>query len=378
MRFHKTTLSDVIGQLPPLATAESVEKSGLPQFDLCVAVNGFEDRTAAVPKWLAQRHIRVATTLLLHYPSNIEDNRRTVDDLEEALSVCSERVIHVEFGIAAPKLRNELQEIAEACAADDVVRILLDISGASGRIILRVLRSLFELQRSSRLQVILTIAYAEAGEYAPTHREARALIEASRKPGESTLGLDFDAEEVSPSVEYPGQHIEHVPDRAVVVCGFNADRARAALDHIDTAFNIDVPHSRVTYIAGRPPRKKDEWRLTAMMDIHSSVEGNSEMDFHVTSTLNYAETLQRLESCYQDAFGHERLTVLPFGSKMQTVATALFCEMRSDVKAQLLGPARYAGRSYSHGVGQIYLLHLGSLQDISSLLSSVGQLTEVQ
>jgi hypothetical protein len=366
MKFHRTSLSDIQGSLPELVV-----------YDLLVCVNGFEDRSVAVPALLASLGMTANKAIVLHYPSNVDDNRRTIEKLQGSLEQISAEAVSLEFGMAAPALREELRSISADSAVGGRVRVLLDVSGASGRMILRLIRFFFELASSDDLKVELTVGYAEAAEYAPTQAEARSLIEASSQPGESTLGLDFDAEELSPSVEYPGQHIEHVPDRAIVICGFNADRGRAALDHIDTAFNIDVPHSRVTYIAGQPPRESDRWRLDAMMQINSS--GVAEpIDFHVTSTLHYQDTLKKLESRYQESFGHERITVLPFGSKMQTLAAALYCEMHADVKVQLLAPARYAGANYSMGQGDIHFLPLGDLSKLSALLSSVGQLVEVR
>lgn len=376
MRFHRTTLSDLQGLLPSLQSAEAVGEDDSPDFELLVCVNGFEDRTSAVPQWLVSQGRAIPTSILLHYPSNAEDNRRTIEALNTALETVSQEVRSIEFGIAAPLLRNELYGVAETASSDGRVRILLDISGASGRIVLRVVRSLFEFARSGTLQVELTIAYAEANEYGPSQVEAKQLIEADNTPGQATLGLDFDAEELSPSVEYPGQHIEHVPDRAIVICGFNADRARASLDHIDTAFNIDAPHSRVTYIAGHPPREADQWRLEAMTQINSHGIADP-INFHVTSTLHYEATLEALESRYQESFGHERITVLPFGSKMQTLAVALFCEMHPDVKVQMLAPARYAGANYSKGHGEVYFLRFGDLRELSGVLSRIGQLVEV-
>jgi hypothetical protein len=375
IRFHRTELLDLQDQLPVLLDESSFIATEA-EFDLLVCVNGFEERTAAIPKWLAEHGQRIPHTAVVVYPTNLEDNDRTRGALQESVGQVSSTTHDIHFKIPAPELRSELRKIVEQSSSKGQIRILFDISGASGALILRLTRTFFELARQAVLDVNLTIAYAEAEHYSPTQEAAEELIEQASANGEATLGLDFDAEELTPTVEYPGHHLDTVADRAVVICGFNADRVRTALDHIDTAFNIDFPHARVTYIAGKPPREADAWRLNAMVKINS-LPAVGQLAVQQASTLDYLETLRRLEAQYLKSFGKERITVLPFGSKMQSVATALFCELRSDVKVQLVAPARYTGVEYSTGVGPLHILPMGSLIELINTLGRIGQIEEI-
>lgn len=381
MKFKTTELVDVIGNLPILETGELSSDGGLltQSFEVFLVANGFEDRSTAVTLGLADAGAKFRAACFFSYDRNHDDNARTFADLRTGLDRLSADVSSIDASLPDGVFDEIVRAVIDAAAVDGTCRVLFDASGATSRLIMRVLRVLFLLARSSQTDVDLTVAYSQAKSYFPTAPEADEIVAKMTTSGfeAATLGLDYEADELTYLVEHPGQHIDFLPERAVVLCGFNADRVRASLDKIDTVFNIDAPHARVSYVVGEPPLEEDKWRKDAMIKINSAGLTNGNIIPYVTSTLQYHETLSLLERIYEDSFGRERITIIPFGSKMQTLAVSLFCEVHPDVRVQILAPARYNGAHYSSGVRSSHKLHFGSLARISTLFRSIGSIHEI-
>ena len=61
-----------------------------------------------------------------------------------------------------------------------------------------------------------------------------------------------------------------------------------------------------------------------------------------------------LEQIYEKYCETNNITVVPLGSKMQTLAALLFAEKHPDVKLLIPIPKKYDPRRYSEGVGKTY------------------------
>lgn len=375
MTYFRVQFNDVLGELPALES-----DADLPEADVAILVNGFEPRCTAVARSLRDRGATVPMVITLHFPTNVDENAATWEDLDGAIEAFATSRGKVEMVGSTRDYAHALNNLIPRGSDDEPTKVLLDVSAASGRMILMTVQALFSAVRDDGAHYDLVVAYTEAETYAPSEEEASSKIaqlkeavgQRSAVERELTLGLDRDAQETC--VAYPGFHVEDGPDRAVVICGFNAHRVRAALDEIDTSYNVNLPHPLVTYIAGVPPRSELLWRLEAMKQLNAFGADPTLMHFKTTSTLDYQQTLHMLEQLYEDSFGVERITVLPFGSKMQTVATALFCEMHSDVRAQVVTPVTYQGANYSSGFGTMHLLRFGRLSDVIAALDRVGSI----
>jgi hypothetical protein len=372
MHFQPLTLDDVLQSLPDLQSLDDPS-----DIDLLICASGFEDRTLAVLNRLVELKVDVGIGAYVVYDSNEEHNSRLRDEVVSTMSSISATVRALKIDDLDSQIARALEEASnDECAGP--VRVMLDISSASSRLILIALRSVFALARHR--EVDLRVAYAQAEIYTPSEAEARKLIEAARSVGidahEQTLGLDFDAEEAAGVVVYPGQHTDVLPDRVIVICGFNADRVRSALDAIDTDMNLDLLHPMVDYIVGEPPLASNKWRLQAMIDVYSAGDVDTKITPHVTSTLHYKETLQLLEHLYLPDSATQRFTVLPFGSKMQSLATGLFGEVHPDVRVQILAPKAYRGTEYSTGTQDVHELRFGRVEELRARLRSIGTLVE--
>lgn len=379
MELHRTTLSEVLHKLPQLEDLNHHE-----HFDLVIACSGFEPRTVAVARHLAEGGTSARTCVYLTYSTNPEENEGQRGDLIEQLSRLSSSVHPLLADTDDPAFLRDFYDHLKAEESDRAVRVLFDISGASGRLILRVLRALFDAE-DDVAHVDLTISYAQALEYLPDQATADATIAALKNPDLDnsgsdatlrTLGLDFDADSKVLGIEHPGEHLETLADRAVIICGFNHDRLRAALDHIDPSFNTEHPHPQATFIVGLPPAPELRWRYEAMLGINGLDDPEARIDLHDASTLDYTDLLTKLEIIYdQTMLEHERMTIVPFGSKLQSVAAAMFLEMHRDVRVVLAMPRNYSTTGYSHGVGELTQLALGPLHAVRDTLLSVGTLS---
>lgn len=386
-----TSLNEVLDGLPDLEPLDDACRSGYAPGtgpDLLVFVSGFEPRATAVAAALIELDVTAPDACYLTYRSNESDNEQRRPELVARMSPLANHIGGIEAESDEPQFVKDVVAALEHAAPDDEdapLRILFDVSGASGRMILRVLRTFFDaLDRLGR-DIELTVAYAQAESYFPTQEEAENVIaalqaEKDAAPGERqrTLGLDYDAAGHIYNINYPGQHLDTLTDRAVIVCGFNHDRLRATLDHIDPNLNIEHPHAQATFFVGRPPREEDAWRHDAMIGINALDAADGAVDLHSVSTLNYKELLVGLEQVYQRSLEKgERITLVPFGSKLQTIAAALFTEMRRDVRVVLALPLRYKGPAYSEGVRELRALRFGSLAAVREQLEQVGLLSIV-
>lgn len=375
MAYVRLLLENILERLPRLDT-----KSELPDADVFILANGFEPRCMTVAGMLKDSNRRVPLTLTLHFQTNVEENAAVWDDLDETVQAISVERKAVQMSASPSDFTRDLISALPPRSSDAPIRVLLDISGASGKMILLTLRALFASVRSNGAQISLVIVYTEADIYAPSQEEASSIIADLKKAlasraepqKELTLGLDRDPQEFC--VAYEGHHVEDGPDRAIVICGFNAHRVRAALDNIDPSFNTNLPHPQVTYVVGEPPRPELAWRIDAMKELNAFGTDATAMPFRTSSTLDYQETLRLLEHLYEQSFGVERMTVLAFGSKMQTVAAAVFCEIHPDVRAQTVTPTSYLGAGYSKGSGPVHQLDFGELVSLVDVLDGIGSI----
>lgn len=375
MAYVQLLLENVLDRLPTLDS-----DSDLPEVDVFILANGFEPRCATVANSLRAESRQIPLTITLHFPTNIEENATIWEALDDTVDAISAERVAIQMTASPLDFVQQVADSIPTGSAAVPTRVLLDISGASGRMILLTLRALFSAVRETGANIELVLVYTEAEHYAPTQDEAtetiaelkRALESRTMLNRELTLGLDRDPQDLC--IAYEGHHVEDGPDRAIVICGFNAERVRAALDNIDPSFNTNLPHPQVTYVAGEPPNPLLAWRLDAMKELNAFGTDAAAMKFRTSSTLDYQETLRLLEQLYGQSFGAERVTVLPFGSKMQTVATAIFCELHADVRAQVVTPTTYRGTGYSTGSGTTYQLSFDNLASLISILDSVGSI----
>lgn len=160
--FERVELPRIVEHLPPVAALDIPVGHHV---GLLICVLGYEDRSIAIPEYMAARGCRIDHALVRVYGSNVESNRTKRDQLEAALTVCGAQIEWIEG-----PTREFGARVREAASSDDVdpAEVLLDISGMTGRVIIASIAALEE--RDLRLRV----TYAEASDYLPPESEWKA------------------------------------------------------------------------------------------------------------------------------------------------------------------------------------------------------------
>lgn len=369
-RIHVCSMSEVLAQLPAL---QPWQRDASVAGDLLVCANGFEPRAVTVTEALVGGRSRFSRTAYVSYSTNVTDNEalrqrlvgalREVDASGEPLEIHESRVGSV--------LKGLLNELPEAVGA--IPKVFIDVSVASNRLIMLMIRAAIECARD----VDVTVLYSEAGVYHPTQQE-----HAANKQTWTTDrfgGLEWGVGDVDvASDEYPGYHIDQLPDFVVVIPGYNRDRVRAVISHADPALlppssdtyrrggatKTDGAEERerdeqhVAWLLGEPHLPEDLWRREAQREIHNIEPRALEIG---VSTFDYRDTIRVLEGLYEQRRGVARFSLSPMGSKMQAVGAALFCHMRPDVRVLFAKPQQYNAAQYSEGCKATWMLELGPM-----------------
>jgi hypothetical protein len=112
---------------------------------------------------------------------------------------------------------------------------------------------------------------------------------------------------------------------------------------------FNSPH-RLILINGRPPRTDYVWREQATHDIHKRLSKEYEADNpldengllkRVASTLDYRETVDRIEEIYQEYGVFERIICGATGTKMQTVGLFFAKHRHPEIHVEYPTPDSY-------------------------------------
>jgi hypothetical protein len=121
------------------------------------------------------------------------------------------------------------------------------------------------------------------------------------------------------------------------------------------------PH-RLMFINGRPPRSESGWREHATQTIHERLVDEFAADNpksngllkRVASTLDYRDTIDRINSVY-DAHGNfERIICAATGSKMQTVGLFFSKAIHPDVHVEYPTPDSYFVKGFSEDIRKVH------------------------
>lgn len=99
----------------------------------------------------------------------------------------------------------------------------------------------------------------------------------------------------------------------------------------------------------------------------------SESCLHQASTRFYKETIELLEGIWQEERYNSTVSIATLGSKMQHVATGMYCRMHKETCLWLSEPLEFTTGQYSSGVGSLWALDLGAAPDLARLLDSYGE-----
>ena len=218
-------------------------------------------------------------------------------------------------------------------------------------------------------EAYLKICYSEAAVYHPSEAEFLAACQQNSGNNDS-LGLDEGLEEVFIPPEFSGSHHESHPNSVILFPSFNASRSKGVQAHIDPTLLVSKSR-KIYWLIGKPHLSKDTWRLDAMRKInHLSPDA---FTCHDVSTFDYKEALTRCEKIYEDVCEECNVTLIPFGSKMQTIAAAFFLYLHPDVRVILAKPKRYKPSRYTEGCAQQWQVEIKETGLLRKTLNNLGQ-----
>lgn len=304
---------------------------------LYICALGFEDRCNAALKRLLKLGYRCRNSILLKYDVLHEENNVHYEEIKCLLeSVTVNNIYECTYRTSDFYTNNnENADInlifKKLCKSGQHDTVSVDISSFSTSAIIQILDMLL-LSNISQLRVI----YTEAIQYFP--------IEMPKTYQEEEY-LSSGIKEIVTLPNFSGIHTPGYSQLYILILGFEPIRAKGVLD-------IYQPSKKVI-ILGKPSKDNLMWRLDLLKEMYKfSTTGQDEQI--ILSQFNYDEVFYGLEEIYKKYCQFNNITVVPLGSKMQTLALLLFLKNHPDVKLLISIPKRYDPRRYSEGVGKTF------------------------
>src|SRR5687768_10352657 len=219
--LHICQLSEAISSFPDLEQFDASKHKNNMNADVLLCALGFEPRTLTVPETLAKNEYRAEKAIYFEYETNRDDNDVNRPQLLQALNQISDSVQSVECDEQgfSKNLRTLIDPIERSDSLDQPkeLTVMFDISTAADRLIMKCMKVLLELN------IRLIILYSEAAIYHPTQEEY--LKEPLKWAAEDELGLERGVWRIRTSEEYPGYHIDQLPDCILIFPSFKKERA---------------------------------------------------------------------------------------------------------------------------------------------------------
>lgn len=366
-RVVKVELANVLSELPVLVEIGDFTTFNSEQDDLFICALGFEPRCLSIPEFFARSGYRTRYSMYFEYSTNRDDNAINLTRLKESLETISPVVRRIEADIM--ETTNNISELIEHISAEadgHIPVVTFDISVAANRLIMKAMKILLNHN------IILRIVYCEAEKYHPTKEECDIYFISPMT--NDVFGLEQGVGNVQISMDYPGHHLDALPDCVIIFPCFRAERSKAVLSLVDPSLLTDQGN-KVHWMLGVPHLTKDRWRLDAMRKIN---EINTNMKQHEICTFDYRKALKILQDLYDEHSEYYRITLAPIGSKMQSLGTALFCYMHPDIRVIIAAPKEYNAKQYSEGCRDMWKIEVGQTINLRNSLDKVGILQIVE
>jgi hypothetical protein len=362
-KVNTIELGEIIDFLPDIAPFKA-QTATPKRAALIMCALGFEDRCVSVASALKIANYKCDRAMYFEYDTNREDNESNRPALVENLSSIGEDVQPLEaYGVDLHRHMREILEAAVAKAGEDAPPIVLfDISVASNRLIMRCMKVLLEFR------IRLVVLYAEAAIYYPSRDEYER--DPDRWCSDDALGLESGVRYVHTSEQYPGYHIDQLPDCVIVFPSFRPERSRAVISTVDPSLLVP-PSASVLWMLGKPHLSEDDWRIQAMRSINKLTSENIQYE---VSTFDYKDSLRALDAIYKERSETARFTLSPTGSKMQAVGAAFSCYLHPDIRVVFSAPEKFNASHYSHGCKATWALDFNTLSDVREKLDRIGQI----
>ena len=302
-----------------------------------VVCAGFEDRAIEVLERVRRTARCPARIALVRYePENAENK------IEEMRALCASipaETVEVLYDRERPMGGGE--RIADALT--ECGHVFVDISGMSRLLIVQVLVALWRRQANDT-----SVLYCEAEHYLPSQHKWVSGRDSDTGGVRRYLSSGVVEVAVTPelsSVAMPGEAV-----RLIAFPSFDPSQLANVVHELQPTYT-DVMH-------GIPPRAENAWRTDAVRHRNRrTLSGLQRDESHEVSTMDYRETLHVLMDIYARRSAFDRIVIAPIGSKMQSVAVALFRAVLRDVQIVYPIPQEFSSAAeYTTGVRALYQL----------------------
>jgi len=379
-------MSEIISRLP---TEQALVESDISPPDIFICALGFESRALALPQSLSG-HWELApikaVSLIGEYQTNKSDNELNREPLQQALNKFSNSIVSTDAD-CPNNIHRTITAIIDTIekVPEQRINIVFDISGASANFIISVMYALFK--RAQRIQ--LTVIYAEAEEYFPRKilwdSDEDGCIAQACDFGNQDTFLDYGVENPERNELYPGLFHDARPDFVIAIPGYRTQRLVRCISAVGDQI-LANPRQSIYWIFGVPPRSERTWRLELqrkmLLRIFNEFSGSkisecSELfdcsNSKNCSTLNYKEVLTSIIEIADKQLG-KRITIVPMGSKLQSIGLSLALAVREEIGITIARPSKFNPQNYSKATGPCYSLSLGPLNEVLHNLRRVGEL----
>lgn len=316
--------------------------------DILIACAGFEERAmGALGQMKADNKCHL---VVINYEPHVENNR--IDSmLDFYRKLAGENYVVLNYNREDPTGFGDF--ITSQLIKTDG-RVFIDISAMSRLLIIQILTAFASIKELLIRSVIL---YSEASEYSPTKEDAQvALNKIEADPSYATPFLSSGVFDITIIPELSAVSTAVTQTRLLAFPSFDA--------HQLAALRSELQPYQIDFIEGNPPTESLAWRREIIAKMNH-IDGVSDERRHAVSTLDYKETLRLLLEIYRENSFKGRLLIAPTGSKMQTVAVAIFRAFITDIQIVYPTPDKFVSpKSYTKGIGQMHALTLERFQEV--------------
>lgn len=299
---------------------------------LFIGAYGFEKRSIGWAFYQKGQGNILNQALIIRYSPSKGRNR--IKLLKQTLSrIGVSTSVDFHFNLHSPhNVEDSLSQKLESMLPE-IEEVVIDISAMTKLLILVCLCELGKFRGTVR------IVYSEAEVYSPSQEEyeqskhdMKMMATFPSQGFESIIRMKCLS-----SIRMQGQ-----PVTMLAFTSFNEQLVRHMLGTIS-------PH-RLLFINGRPPREDFAWREYATQEIHKRLIEEYPSDNplndqglldRVASTLEYTETIDRLDEIYNRFGIYERIICAATGSKMQTVGLFFGKMKHPDIHIEYPTPDSY-------------------------------------
>lgn len=339
-------LRSVVEGLPDLRPLEDSIQMG-DSYDIFLGAMGFEERTTSALGILVNKRIKVEKALVLEFDLYQQATEKRRQEYETFISNVTDghtyRPINAPVATPDPVLPERLRNSLLAASKGKNTRILFDCTSCPSRVLSKCLKLLLETGCD------LTILYSEAAKYYPTREQwgSGTLRPRGGRIEGPFSGVRFV--EKPPSLQADDQG--EAPVMLVLFPTFNTERTSGVLADIDPAKRI--------WLIGEPhDLSENDYRIDLAKSFAAPIMYPGDA-WSLVTTFDYKKAVEVLGAIYSENRFNYRISVMPHGSKMQTLGVGLFA-IAHQVSMVFAMPKEYNPSHYSEGCKQVWAIKLGN------------------